>query len=246
MSQTVLIIEDEDQTRRMFLNSLSFEGFGALGASCGVEGVKLAQTQQPDLVLCDIMMPDMDGYQVLLTLRQSAQTSNILFIFLTAKATMAELRTGMNLGADDYLTKPCTVGTFLDAITTRLQRHADLYPQSQPKTHSIFPECPQLSPIFQFIEDHYHQSIRLQEVADVAGYSPAYLTSIVHSQTGRSVKQWIIERRMVEARKLLSSTDKSIKFLATEIGYADSGYFIRQFRQLHGVSPQAWRQDQRS
>lgn len=245
MSQTILIIEDEAQTRRVFLNSLSFEGFGALGASCGAEGVELAQTQQPDLVVCDIMMPDMDGYQVLSTLRQSAQTANIPFIFLTAKATMAELRTGMNLGADDYLTKPCTVGVFLDAIATRLQRHADLRTQ-EPKPVSIFPDCPQLSAIFQFIEKNYHRSIRLQEVADVAGYSPAYLTSLVHEQTGRSVKQWIIERRMVQARELLCSTNQSIKSLATAIGYTDSGYFIRQFRQLHGVSPQAWRTEQRA
>ncbi|MGF1603885.1 MAG: response regulator transcription factor [Thermosynechococcaceae cyanobacterium] len=180
MSQTVLIIEDEAQTRSVFLSSLSFEGFGAVGASCGSEGVQLAQTHHPDLVVCDIMMPDMDGYQVLSTLRQGADTASIPFIFLTAKATMPELRVGMNLGADDYLTKPCTVGVFLDAIATRLQRHADLYPSSAETDTltSIFPDCLQLSPVFQFIEAHYQQSIQLQEIADMVGYSPAYLTSL--------------------------------------------------------------------
>ena len=245
MTQTILIIEDEAQTRRVFLSSLSFEGFSALEASCGSEGVQLAQTHHPDLVVCDIMMPDMDGYQVLSTLRQSPDTASLPFIFLTAKATMPELRVGMNLGADDYLTKPCTVGVFLDAIATRLQRHANLHqPTTDPDTPiSIFPDCPQLNPVFQFIEKHYQQPIQLRDIANVAGYSPAYLTSLVNSQTGRSIKQWIIERRITQAREFLSNTDKSIKKIAADAGYADTGYFIRQFRQIHGVSPQVWRQN---
>lgn len=247
MTQTILIIEDEVQTRRVFLSSLSFEGFGALEASCGLEGVKLAQTHHPDLIVCDIMMPDMDGYQVLTALRQSTDTASIPFIFLTAKATMAELRVGMNLGADDYLTKPCTVGQFLDAIATRLQRHANLQqpPLESPSPLRIFPDCPRLNPIFNFIEDHYQQPIQLQDVAQVVGYSPAYLTSLVNSQTGRSIKQWIIERRMVQARQLLSHTDAPIKQIAAKAGYTDVGYFIRQFRRIHEISPQAWRQSQK-
>ena len=67
---------------------------------------------RPDLVVCDIMMPDMDGYEVLSSLRQNEVTASIPFIFLTAKVTMSDLRQGMTLGADDYLTKPCTVATF--------------------------------------------------------------------------------------------------------------------------------------
>ncbi|MGB7413810.1 MAG: response regulator [Thermosynechococcaceae cyanobacterium] len=153
MSQTVLIIEDEAQTRSVFLSSLSFEGFGAVGASCGSEGVALAQTHRPDLVVCDIMMPDMDGYQVLSTLRQVPDTARIPFIFLTAKATMPELRVGMNLGADDYLTKPCTVGVFIDAIATRLQRHTNLH-QPLVETNaptSIFPDCPHVYTSYIFL-----------------------------------------------------------------------------------------------
>ena len=247
MSQTILIIEDEAQTRSVFLSSLSFEGFAALGADCGTDGVALAQTHRPDLIVCDIMMPDMDGYQVLSTLRQALRTAAIPFLFLTAKVTMPDLRRGMNLGADDYLTKPCTVEQLLEAIATRLQRHADLQqhsslkPVAPPPADHIFPDCPQLNGVFQFIEAHYHQSIRLQDLAKIAGYSPAYLTTLTHSQTGRSVKQWIIERRMVEARQRLAHSNQPVKCVAAAIGYADPGYFIRQFRQLHGVSPQSWR-----
>ncbi|MEO1508332.1 MAG: helix-turn-helix transcriptional regulator, partial [Cyanobacteria bacterium J06633_23] len=73
------------------------------------------------------------------------------------------------------------------------------------------------------------------------GYSPAYLTNLSQSHTGRTVKAWIIERRMAQARELLANTAESIKQIADSIGYADAGYFTRQFRKLHGVTPQVWR-----
>jgi YesN/AraC family two-component response regulator len=250
----ILVIEDETQTRDIFLRCLSFEGFFALGAESGLTGMKLAQTHLPDLIVCDIMMPDVDGYSVLSRLRQSPSTTAIPFIFLTAKVTMTDLRRGMELGADDYLTKPCTVEQFLQAIATRLQRqetlkhwYANPQPESLPLTNagasskSIFPNNPKLAKVFRFIEAHYHQSISLSDVAQTAGYSPAYLTNLVQSQTGRTVKQWITERRMAEARKLLVNTAHSVSQVAETVGYADVSYFIRQFRQFHNTSPQAWR-----
>lgn len=250
----ILVIEDETQTRDIFLRCLSFEGFFALGAESGLTGMKLAQTHLPDLIVCDIMMPDVDGYSVLSRLRQSPSTAIIPFIFLTAKVAMTDLRRGMELGADDYLTKPCTVEQFLQAIATRLQRQETLkhwYANPQPESptatnalgssKSIFPNNPKLAKVFRFIEAHYHQSISLSDVAQTAGYSPAYLTNLVQSQTGRSVKQWITERRMAEARKLLVNTAHSVSQVAETVGYADVSYFIRQFRQFHNTSPQAWR-----
>jgi len=221
--KTILVIEDEAQTREIFARCLQFEGFRVLVAASGTIGVQLAQQHHPDLIVCDIMMPDLDGYQVLSTLHQEPATAAIPFIFLTAKVTMADLRQGMALGADDYLTKPCTVEQLLAAIATRLERQerfkswythqtqaspsatADI-PRSAPRSPAIFPEHSSLEPVFQFIEAHYPQPIRLTDVAQAVGYSPAYLTHLVQSQTGRTVKRWIIERRMAEARFLLSTT----------------------------------------
>ncbi|MEM8615075.1 MAG: helix-turn-helix domain-containing protein, partial [Cyanobacteria bacterium P01_H01_bin.105] len=203
--------------------------------------------------VCDIMMPDMDGYEVLSSLRQNEVTASIPFIFLTAKVTMSDLRQGMTLGADDYLTKPCTVENFLDAIASRLKRQDDLRrglqrslaptpPPSESTTAArFFPDCPRLTAVFDFIEAHYQQSINLTDVAQAVGYSPAYLTNLSQSHTGRTVKAWIIERRMAQARDLLANTAESIKQIADSIGYADAGYFTRQFRKLHGVTPQVWR-----
>lgn len=250
--KTILVIEDEVQTRDIFSRCLHFEGFFVLTAASGSAGVDLAQQHIPDLIVCDIMMPDMDGYQVLSTLHQTSETAAIPFIFLTAKVTMADLRQGMELGADDYLTKPCTVEQLLAAIATRLERQDRLKrwyaAEAQPHDHdpatsanSIFPEHSTLSPVFRFIEAHYNQPIRLTDVAQAVGYSPAYLTNLVQTQTGRTVKRWIIERRMTQARYLLATTNQTVNSIAEQVGYADASYFVRQFRQCHHTSPQTWR-----
>ncbi|PSN18638.1 DNA-binding response regulator [filamentous cyanobacterium CCP5] len=263
--KSVLVIEDEAQTRNIFLKCLEFEGFQAFGASNGTVGLHLAKAHRPDLVVCDIMMPDMDGYSVLSSLRRSLATAAIPLIFLTAKVTMADLRRGMDLGADDYLTKPCTVEQFLAAISTRLRRQEELQrsrrlanaPSSErvsaaaeagtrpdgPSGNGIFPDCPRLASVFSFIEANYRQAISLKDVAQAVGYSPAYLTSLVQEHTGHTIKRWIIERRMAEARSLLMGSSENIRQVAEASGYSDAGYFTRQFRKFHGVPPQVWRED---
>jgi len=82
----------------------------------------------------------------------------------------------------------------------------------------------------------------LSDVAQEAGYSPAYLTNLVQEETGFTIKRWIIERRMAQARTLLKTTPAAVRQIAERSGYSDPGYFTRQFRKFHGVSPQAWRQ----
>ncbi len=248
MIAKILVIEDEDETREIFLRCLTFEKFTAIGAKDGGTGVELAAQHQPDLIVCDIMMPDMDGYGVLTVLRQKEALLAIPFIFLTAKVTMEDLRRGMALGADDYLTKPCTIEQFLSAISIRLQRakeikRHEIHPPTLDTAIDIFPNCPKLTPVFQFIDAHYRQSIHIDDVARAAGYSPAYLTNLSQSHTGKTVKNWITERRMAQARQMLRSTAHSVRQIAEETGYSDAGYFIRQFRKLHGITPRAWRSD---
>ena len=116
MMKKILVIEDEVQTRDMFLECLEAEGFDTIGTENGFVGVQLTQDELPDLVICDIMMPQLDGYGVLAQLRQNPVTAMIPFIFITAKTAEAERRKGMELGADDYLTKPCTAEDLLRAI----------------------------------------------------------------------------------------------------------------------------------
>ena len=122
----ILVIEDEAAIRETIVDTLEFDSYDVTSARNGVEGVQLAQSYQPDLILCDVMMPKLDGYGVLLELSQIPNLSKVPFIFLTAKATKEDMRRGMSLGADDYLTKPFTSQELLDAVNTRLERHTQL------------------------------------------------------------------------------------------------------------------------
>lgn len=119
----ILVIEDEDAIRNNILELLEAENFEAIGAENGYTGIRMAQESYPDLIICDILMPDIDGYTVLTELRQDPATEIIPFIFLTAKTDRDDLRLGMELGADDYITKPCTPTELLSAIAIRLAKH---------------------------------------------------------------------------------------------------------------------------
>lgn len=120
----VLIIEDDKSVQDNVIDILELEGFSVIFADNGLLGVLMARAERPDLIICDIMMSELDGYGVLEQLRQDATTSTIPFIFLTAKAETPDLRQGMELGADDYLTKPFTPLELRKAITIRLEKHA--------------------------------------------------------------------------------------------------------------------------
>ncbi|MDJ0773714.1 MAG: EAL domain-containing response regulator [Mastigocoleus sp. MO_167.B18] len=118
----VLLIEDEISVRENLSDLLEAEGFETITAANGKVGIDLAISQVPDIILCDLMMPEIDGYGVLARLRQEILTATIPFIFLTAKSTRRDVRKGMDLGADDYLTKPFTRAELLGAINSRLDK----------------------------------------------------------------------------------------------------------------------------
>lgn len=119
----ILVIEDADPLRNDIVEMLGFEGFDVRGADNGRTGVDVAREYHPELIVCDIMMPELDGYEVLEALREDGKTASIPFIFLTAKTDRSDIRYGMGLGADDYLTKPFMANELLDTIRARLRRH---------------------------------------------------------------------------------------------------------------------------
>lgn len=118
----LLVIDDEASIRENLLELLDAEGYEVASAEDGRRGVELARQLLPDLIICDVMMPQLDGYGVLAELRENPATATIPFIFLTAKIESADLRQGMNLGADDYLVKPFTRSELLTSIAARLRK----------------------------------------------------------------------------------------------------------------------------
>ena len=133
----ILVIEDEEQIRDNIQEILEFEDFETIAAENGLVGIQLAKSCSPDLIICDVMMPELDGYGVLTGLRQNVATATIPFIFLTAKADKSDLRQGMELGADDYLTKPFTPAEMLSAVFTRLEKQAAIVQQSEAKLENL-------------------------------------------------------------------------------------------------------------
>ena len=120
----ILLIEDNNEIRENTAEILSLADYDVITAANGKIGVELAQDQSPDLIICDIMMPELDGYGVLHILSKKPETASIPFIFLTAKTEKSDIRKGMELGADDYLTKPFDDNELLNAIETRIRKQA--------------------------------------------------------------------------------------------------------------------------
>ncbi|MEG5137724.1 MULTISPECIES: EAL domain-containing response regulator [unclassified Microcoleus] len=120
----ILVIEDDRVIRENILKLLKAEGFDVTGAENGALGLNAAVSSLPDVILCDVMMPELDGYGVLVALRSHPVTATVPFVFLTGKADRSEVRQGMELGADDYLTKPFTKAELVGAISSRLKKQA--------------------------------------------------------------------------------------------------------------------------
>jgi len=133
----ILVIEDDPQVRDVIVDILDAEDFSPFSAQDGQSGLTVVRENRPDLIICDVMMPEMDGYEVLERLRHDPDTATIPFIFLTAKSEKLDIRRGMELGADDYLTKPFTREELLGTISTRLNRQATLQEQSQQKLEDL-------------------------------------------------------------------------------------------------------------
>ncbi|NES79279.1 MULTISPECIES: response regulator [Okeania] len=127
----ILVIEDEKVILEIITDVLEAENFIAIEAENGRRGVEKALEIVPDLIICDVMMPELDGYEVLKLLRKNLVTETIPFIFLTAKSTKADLREAMELGADDYLTKPFTRDELMKAINTRLEKQGTIQRKTQ-------------------------------------------------------------------------------------------------------------------
>jgi two-component system, sensor histidine kinase and response regulator len=133
----ILIIEDDPNIRHNISEILTYEGFAILEAENGLIGLQVAREYLPDLIICDITMPELDGYGVLLELNTEVTTATIPFIFLTALADRPAMRYGMELGADDFLTKPFSSAELVNAITVRLERQAKIIQQSERKLDEL-------------------------------------------------------------------------------------------------------------
>ncbi|MBU1101741.1 MAG: response regulator [Bacteroidetes bacterium] len=135
MNEKILVVEDDDDIRENLIELLNLLGYEALEAANGTEGISLAVKNNPDLILCDILMPECDGYDVYKKLQEVDATRDIPFIFLTAKAELKDIRTGMGLGADDYIVKPFSSKDLKNSINIRLKKARRIKPVESEQTN---------------------------------------------------------------------------------------------------------------
>lgn len=135
--KTILLIEDNQDIRENMSEIMELANYKVLTAADGKQGIEQAMLHKPDVIVCDIMMPVLDGYGVIHMLQKNEETRNIPFIFLTAKAERAEIRKGMELGADDYITKPFNGTELLNAIESRLRKADVLKQDFTPDIHGL-------------------------------------------------------------------------------------------------------------
>jgi PAS domain S-box-containing protein len=165
--QTILVIDDYQPLLEDVVKLMNMEGYKGVGAKDGAEGIQLALQLKPDLIVCDIEMPKMNGLEVIKSIRQIAGYESIPFIFLTARAQPDDFRTGLKLGADDYITKPFELDELLLSVSQKLEKYENLVRKNESKFLALA-ENPFIG-IFIYTQNNIIYSNKYFE--DISGYS---------------------------------------------------------------------------
>ena len=181
----IQIIEDNDDIRESIVEILELANYEVIAADNGKRGIELANQHLPDLILCDIMMPELDGYGVLYLLGKNPQTASIPFIFLTAKAERIDMRRGMEMGADDYLTKPFDDMELLNAVESRLNKkikQEQFYSKSLENINGLIGNASGMQALSKAIAQRKMRSIKKKQVIYYEGDSIAGIYLVVRGK----------------------------------------------------------------
>ncbi|MGI0487393.1 response regulator [Pantanalinema rosaneae CENA516] len=224
MMKTILVIEDEPTIREIITEFLEDVDFQVISAENGARGIELAVSHTPDLILCDIMMPELDGYGVLTHLRSQPHMATIPFVFLTAKADKPDMRQGMELGADDYVTKPFTRAELLNAVNSRLDKQATVSQHYRHKLddlrssisyslpHELLTPLNGVAGLSDYLKESY-KTIKPDEILEVA--------DLIHRSAKRLTR--VVQNTLLYARLHLLSeeTDPSREYLSDFVEQPD-------------------------
>jgi CRP/FNR family transcriptional regulator, polysaccharide utilization system transcription regulator len=205
----ILVIEDNMEMRENIVEILELANYTVFAAENGRKGIEQARENLPDLILCDIMMPEIDGYGVLYFLGKDPKTSGIPFIFLSAKADQKDIRKGMRLGADDYLTKPFEEMELLEAIETRLHRNQIVRKEFSADADGLYAFLDQakgVDSLKKLSEDRKSKKWKRKETIYNEGEMPSHLYLL----TKGKVKTW---RMNEDAKELIIGLHKPGEFL---------------------------------
>jgi signal transduction histidine kinase len=215
----ILVIDDDTSLREVILISLEHAGFEVIQADNGAVGVQLASAQLPDLILCDVRMEKMDGYRTLAALRQDSVTAPIPFILMTGQADTAGMRQGMELGADDYLSKPFTVPQLLAAVNARLKKHQTVREHVERKLADLRANITLALP---------HEL--LTPLNGILGFSDILITDHAHLQSDEIVS--MAEAVRDSAKRLHRLIENFLIFAQMELLHADQLQALREGQTL--------------
>jgi signal transduction histidine kinase/DNA-binding response OmpR family regulator len=251
--QTVLIVEDDNDLRSFLITILS-KDYNIIEATDGADGLKKCKENLPDFIISDIMMPNMDGIELLQNIRGDIDTSHIPVILLTAKTNIESKLEGLSYGADDYITKPFSVQYFkarIDNLLMQRKRLQDIFSSNlstgfhefDPKPFLITSQDEMLmQKAVQVIENNIDNSnFTVEEFGQAVGMSRSSFYNKVKSLTGFSPVEFIRDIRLKRAKQLLETKQLLIKEVAFMTGFSDTKYFGECFKNKYGMTPMEYK-----
>lgn len=244
----ILIVEDNAGVVH-YLRSILANDYQLGIAVNGQEGIDKALETIPDLVISDVMMPQKDGFELCHTLKKDFRTSHIPIILLTARADMASNLTGLEYGADAYMTKPFNSGELRTRIRKLIElrdalreKYRVIPEQGPPALAAQGPDDEFFKKLSDALEAHSgDEEFHVMQLCHTLGISRVQLFRKLKALTGSSASQFIRSYRLNKAKTMLTSTNLNISEIAFEVGFKDPAYFTRAFTREFGIVPSAWR-----
>lgn len=238
---TILIIEDDPTVRENLEEILKFKGFSVLSAHDGRSGFEIAKRKEPELIISDIMMPEMDGYQVLKSIRQYPTLAHTPVILLTAKTLSESKIKGLEYGADDYITKPFDTKELIARVTNILELRkklkAKVYLESQ-KTNVESTEDIFMRDLIQIFSKNLENShFAIEDAVVELGLSKSTIQRRVKSITDKTFNQLLREFRLEQAKQILEQKGGNISEVAYAVGFNSVSYFSFSFKNYFGFPP---------
>jgi len=256
--KTLLIVEDNNDMRTLLL-SLFNEQYQCISCENGQQGLELCRTHVPDIVISDVMMPKFDGYQLLNSIRNDIAISHIPVLLLSAKADLQSKIKGLDLLADDYLSKPFEPSLLKSRVNALLSVRELLNQHlrqqlNQNSTSVNFDENMVQSKDYRFtqrlkavIDEHYHSDLfSVEEFATLLHLSPRALQLKMKALFELTPSDYIRNTRLEHAKELLIHTQLSIGLIAEQTGFSSQSYFARCFKTVYGHSPKQYRNLQKN
>jgi signal transduction histidine kinase/ligand-binding sensor domain-containing protein/DNA-binding response OmpR family regulator len=246
--EIILIVEDNKDVRAFIREQLE-DDYKIMEAANGMEGIKISQEIIPNLIVTDLMMPEMDGYQFCEEIRRDEKTSHIPVIMLTAKAGLDPKIEGLEVGIDAYLTKPFHVRELQIRVKTLIQQRKNLKKQFSTATYFKPSEIAEnsvdqtfLRNAIDIIEKHLNDEyFRVEHFAELLNMSISQLNRKLNALVDQPAGTFIRSLRLQRSAELLNQTDKTIAEVCYEVGFNDQAYFSRAFKKQYGKSPSAFR-----